>query len=80
MWRKDFDELPVASYIKMLNELSEAYPNLKVIASTLRTARTASENAWGAIALHSGGIAHVAQHNVDDSGSSWAAATALPRG
>jgi 2-dehydro-3-deoxygluconokinase len=62
---KDFDELPVESYAKMLRELSEAYPNLKVIASTLRTAHTASENAWGAIALHSGGIAHVAQRNVD---------------
>jgi 2-dehydro-3-deoxygluconokinase len=62
---KDFDELPVASYTKMLSELAQAYPNLKVIASTLRTAHTASENAWGAIALHSGGIAHVAQGNVD---------------
>ncbi len=62
---KDFDELPVESYAKMLGELSAAYPNLKVIASTLRTAHTASKNAWGAIALHSGGIAHVAQRNVD---------------
>ena len=61
----DFDELPVESYAKMLRELSAAYPNLKVIASTLRTAHTASENAWGAIALHSGGIAHVAQRDVD---------------
>lgn len=61
----DFDELPAESYAKMLRELSAAYPNLKVIASTLRTAHTASENAWGAIALHSGGIAHVAQRNVD---------------
>jgi 2-dehydro-3-deoxygluconokinase len=62
---KDFDELPVAGYSKMLNELAHAYPNLKVIASTLRTAHTASENAWGAIALHSGGIAHVEQRNID---------------
>jgi 2-dehydro-3-deoxygluconokinase len=62
---KDFDELPVESYAKMLHELAAAYPNLKVIASTLRTAHTASENAWGAIALHGGGIAHVAQRNVD---------------
>jgi 2-dehydro-3-deoxygluconokinase len=62
---KDFDELPVESYEKMLRELSQAYPNLKIIASTLRTAHTASENAWGAIALHSGGIAHVPQRNVD---------------
>jgi 2-dehydro-3-deoxygluconokinase len=62
---QDYDELPVESYAKMLRELAMAYPNLKVIASTLRTAHTASENAWGAIALHSGGIAHVAQRNVD---------------
>jgi 2-dehydro-3-deoxygluconokinase len=62
---KDFDELPVESYAKMLHELASAYPNVKVVASTLRTAHTASENAWGAIALHSGGIAHVAQRNVD---------------
>lgn len=62
---KDFDELPVEGYAKMLRGLAKAYPNLKVIASTLRTAHTASKNAWGAIALHSGGIAHVAQRNVD---------------
>jgi 2-dehydro-3-deoxygluconokinase len=62
---KDFDELPVESYAKMLRELAKAYPNLKVIATTLRTAHTASENAWGAIALHSGGIAHVPQRNVE---------------
>jgi 2-dehydro-3-deoxygluconokinase len=62
---KEFDELPVESYAKMLRELAKAYPNLKVIATTLRTAHTASENAWGSIALHSGGIAHVPQRNVD---------------
>jgi len=60
-----FDELPIASYEKMLRELSAAYPNLKVIASTLRTAHSASENAWGAIALHEGEIVHVPQRNVE---------------
>jgi 2-dehydro-3-deoxygluconokinase len=49
----------------MLSEVAAAYPNLKVIASTLRTAPTASENAWGAIALNSDGVAHVAQRNID---------------
>jgi 2-dehydro-3-deoxygluconokinase len=62
---KDFDALPVESYGKMLRELASMYPNLKLIASTLRTATTASENAWGAIALSGGEIAHVAQRNVD---------------
>jgi 2-dehydro-3-deoxygluconokinase len=62
---ESFDELPIASYEKMLRELSAAYPNLKVIASTLRTAHSASENAWGAIALHAGEIVHVPQRNVE---------------
>ena len=62
---ESYDELPIASYEKMLRELSDAYPNLKVIASTLRTARSASENAWGAIAFYSGGIVHVPQRNVE---------------
>ena len=62
---ESFDELPIASYENMLRELSVAYPNLKVIASTLRTAHSASENAWGAIAFYSGGIVHVPQRNVE---------------
>jgi 2-dehydro-3-deoxygluconokinase len=60
-----FDELPVKSYEKMLHDLAATYPNLKVIASTLRTAHTASKNAWGAVALHSGGIVHVPQQDID---------------
>jgi 2-dehydro-3-deoxygluconokinase len=62
---QSFDQLPVENYAKMLHELAGIYPNLKVIASTLRTAQTASENGWGAIALDNGGIAHVPQRNVD---------------
>ncbi len=61
----DFAELPVASYEKMLREVAAAYPNLKVVATTLRTAHTASKNAWGAVAIAEGGIAHVAQRDVD---------------
>jgi 2-dehydro-3-deoxygluconokinase len=38
---------------------------LKVIASTLRTARSASLNAWGAIALSGGTIFHVPQRDVE---------------
>jgi 2-dehydro-3-deoxygluconokinase len=62
---ENFDELPIASYEAMLREVAEAYPNLKLIASTLRTAQTASRNAWGAIALHNGQIAHVPQREID---------------
>jgi 2-dehydro-3-deoxygluconokinase len=61
----DFAELPVESYEKMLRDVAAAYPNLKVVATTLRTAHTASRNAWGAIALAGGEIAHVPQHDVE---------------
>ena len=62
---EDFDELPIASYEKMLRNVAAAYPNLKMIATTLRTAHTASRNAWGAIALYQDEIVHVPQREVD---------------
>jgi 2-dehydro-3-deoxygluconokinase len=62
---EDFDELPIAAYSDMLCEVAAAYPNLKLIASTLRTAHTASRNAWGAIALYQDQIVHVPQQEID---------------
>ena len=61
----DFGELPIAGYEAMLREVAASYPNLKLIASTLRTANTASRNSWGAIALYQGNIIHVPQQDVD---------------
>jgi 2-dehydro-3-deoxygluconokinase len=61
----DFTELPISGYEDMLRELASTYPNLKLIASTLRTAPTASRNTWGAIALYEDQIVHVPQHNID---------------
>jgi 2-dehydro-3-deoxygluconokinase len=49
----------------MLRQVAAAYPNLKMIASTLRTAHTASRNAWGAIALYEDEIVHVPQRDID---------------
>jgi len=62
---EDFAELPIAAYEEMLREVAAAYPNLKLIASTLRTASTASRNAWGAIALYEDNIVHVPQREID---------------
>ena len=62
---EDFAELPIASYEEMLRELAAAYPNLKLIASTLRTAHSASRNGWGAIALYQDKIVHVPQKDID---------------
>lgn len=62
---EDFAELPVAAYEEMLRAVAAAYPNLKLVASTLRTAHTASRNAWGAIALCEDRIVHVPQREID---------------
>ena len=62
---EDFGELPIGSYEKMLREVAAAYPNLKMVATTLRTAHTASRNAWGAIAIYEDEIIYVPQKDVD---------------
>jgi len=62
---EDFVELPIDAYEEMLRAVAAAYPNLKLITSTLRTAQTASRNAWGAIALYEDKIVHVAQREID---------------
>jgi 2-dehydro-3-deoxygluconokinase len=62
---EDFAELPIAAYEEMLREVAGLYPNLKLVASTLRTASTASRNAWGAIALYEDKIVHVPQREID---------------
>ena len=62
---EDFAELPVAGYEEMLREVAAAYPNLKLVASTLRTAHSASRNGWGAIALYQDQIVHVPQRDIE---------------
>ena len=62
---EDFSHLPVASYEAMLHRVAELYPNLKLIATTLRTAHTATKNDWGAIALHEGKTLHVPQRPLE---------------
>ena len=61
----NFDELPITSYERMLRQIVASYPNLKLVASTLRTARTATQNDWGAIALHDGELVSVPQRSVE---------------
>jgi 2-dehydro-3-deoxygluconokinase len=62
---EDFAELPIAGYKEMLREVAAAYPNLKLVASTLRTVQSASRNAWGAIALYEDKIVHVPQQDIE---------------
>ena len=43
-------ELPLDGYARMIEQVAAAYPNLSVIATTLRTVGSASVNDWGAVA------------------------------
>ncbi len=61
----DYVELPAAAYEEMLREVASAYPNLRLIATTLRTAHTATRNAWGAMALSGNEIAHTPQRDIE---------------
>ncbi|HEY8471477.1 MAG TPA: sugar kinase [Natronosporangium sp.] len=42
--------LPVESFQRMIGQVTEAYPNFQVVATTLRAVKTATINDWGAIA------------------------------
>lgn len=49
-------ELNIEGYVKMLGEVTKTYPNLKVIANTLRTVKSATINDWSAIAYTNGNV------------------------
>lgn len=61
----NFSELPTVAFRQMITRVVEAYPNLRTVATTLRTARTASVNGWGAICYHEGQFYEVPQLNVE---------------
>lgn len=61
----EFKDLPTASFRKMIGAVVEKYPNLTSVATTLRTARSASMNGWGAICYHEGRFHEVAQRDVE---------------
>ncbi|CAL8973187.1 5-dehydro-2-deoxygluconokinase [Propionicimonas sp. T2.31MG-18] len=44
------DTLPVEGFAAMIDAVAATYPNMGVIATTLRTVRSASVNDWGAVA------------------------------
>lgn len=48
--------LNLSGYEKMLGEVTEVYPNFKVIATTLRTVHTATVNDWSAMVYADGKI------------------------
>ncbi len=55
----DLASLDVGSYRKMIEQVVREFPNVRVVATTLREARSASVNSWGALAW-AGGEFHAA--------------------
>jgi 2-dehydro-3-deoxygluconokinase len=55
----EFSELDSGGFRTMIGEVLKAYPQLKAVATTLRNARTASRNDWGAV-LYCDGAFHEA--------------------
>ena len=45
----DISRIEVEAFRRMIQQAVEAYPNFKVVATTLRTVKTATRNDWGAI-------------------------------
>ncbi len=49
-----FSDINTAGFRTMIEHVIQEYPNLKVVATTLRKATTATRNDWGAMAYHAG--------------------------
>jgi 2-dehydro-3-deoxygluconokinase len=56
--------IQVAAFKNMIEQVVAAYPDFKVVATTLRTVKTASINSWGAICWHDGAF-YEATHRAD---------------
>jgi 2-dehydro-3-deoxygluconokinase len=60
-----YQGLSAAPFRRMISTVVAAYPNITTVATTLRTARSATVNGWGAICYHRGAFHEVAQRDVE---------------
>ncbi|MDN4473047.1 sugar kinase [Demequina zhanjiangensis] len=57
-------ELDVEGFAAMIDEVAKSYPNFKVVATTMRTVRSATINDWGALAWSpASGLVRAAQRD-----------------
>jgi 2-dehydro-3-deoxygluconokinase len=59
------NELPSAGFRRMIVEVTAAFPNITAVATTLRTARSASRNGWGALCSVDGKLVEIEQTDVE---------------
>jgi 2-dehydro-3-deoxygluconokinase len=60
-----YAQLPLASFRAMIGEVVAAFPNIRTIATTLRVARSASVNSWGALCYHEGELFEVTPRDIE---------------
>jgi 2-dehydro-3-deoxygluconokinase len=60
-----FQELPTASFRRMIAAVVASYPNITTVATTLRTAPSANVNGWGAICYHQGQFHEVGPREIE---------------
>jgi 2-dehydro-3-deoxygluconokinase len=60
-----YGELPTAAFRKMIERVLATFPNIKLVATTLRTAHSATRNGWGAICFADGEFFEVPQREVE---------------
>ena len=61
---KNLSSLDTGSFKAMIRSAVEAFPNFRVIATTLRTVKTATVNSWGALCWYKGEF-YEAGHRAD---------------
>jgi 2-dehydro-3-deoxygluconokinase len=61
----DYDKLSTASYCRTIERIVSAYPRLRTVAVTLRAAKSASVNGWGALCYHCGEFYEVAPTDIE---------------
>ena len=58
---EDLEDLDPGAFGRMIDEAVKAYPNFQVVATTLRSARTATVNHWGAVCWSDGRLHQATQ-------------------
>ncbi|WP_437744710.1 sugar kinase [Sorangium sp. So ce1504] len=60
-----YSQLDTSGFRRMISEVVAAYPNISVVATSLRTAKTASVNGWGGILYYKGEFHEVPQRDIE---------------
>jgi 2-dehydro-3-deoxygluconokinase len=61
----DYRHLDTTQFRKMILKLVSEFPNVQTVATTLRTADSASRNGWGAVMYHEGEFYEVPQNDTE---------------